>query len=871
MNSSIHKSFLWLFMWSITILNSEAQTPCTNTSLWAWGYNQAGELGDGTNVNKAYPNQINTATDWKSVSAGHAHTLALKKDGSLWAWGQNGFGELGDGTTTNRPTPIKIGTGTDWKQISVGNLHSLAIKNDGSLWAWGYNEVGSLGDGTVSNRLTPTRIGTGTDWKQISVYAYTSMAIKTDGSLWAWGSNQSGQFGNGTLTSQISPTRIGTGTNWKQISLGFDYAVALKTDGSLWAWGDNASGQLGTGTLTNQQTTTRIGTGTDWQQISAGYDAVLAIKTDGTLWVWGGQGNTKAPIKVDNSTNWQQMSAGSTHCLALKTDGTLWAWGNAGFGEDGTGLSYQIDRPIQVGIGSNWQQISAGNRISFALKCSDTDAFVIDPSKCYRILSRVSDKVLQIKEGAVSDGAQIYQADFSSINPSQMWQFKKTADGKYTITSKNSGKLIDVQDNTAAGYCAEGTIIQQFTADGTGSQKWRFVSQTDGSIKIVNDNCNKYLRVENSSTASGASVGIKNDFGSTSFKWQIQEIPCFTPSVGFISSQCYRIVNKATNKVLELKDAAQTDGTQIYQWDVAYTRLHQLWKVRAFSDGKYSIASASSGKVMDILDNTAAGFCVEGTNIQLFPYDGTNSQRWGLIEQTGGFYKIVNTTCNKYLRVEGSSTANGANVGIKNDFGTDAFLWYFQAVDCLFGTPLSATSEVLGFEARASEGRAKLQWITNTGYKNDYFEVERLNANGSFDVLARQNTEGGTDLKSYSFTDNDPLDGDNFYRINSIANGNTPPQYSEVKKVTFSKNDGISIFPNPADDYINIDLRKYEGQTVALSFYNAVGLMVKKQMIEKVSAAPQRVDMQGFGTGSYLLRVQSEGKREVTRLFNITK
>ena len=378
------------------------------------------------------------------------------------------------------------------------------------------------------------------------------------------------------------------------------------------------------------------------------------------------------------------------------------------------------------------------------------------------------------------------------------------------------------------------------------------------------------MRVENNSTANGASVGIKNDFGAESFKWMIQEMPCFASSSDIVPGRCYRIMNKATNKVLEVKDNLQTNGTQIYQWASATNRPHQLWKVQLLSAGKYSIVSASSGKVIDILDNTAAGFCVEGTVIQQFSYDGTNSQKWMLELQTDGTYKLLNATCNKYLRVESASTADGANVGIKNDFGSDAFKWFFQEANCTIGAA-STTNTSFGFEARASEGRAKLQWITNTGYKNDYFEVERLNANGNFDILGRQNAYAGDDMKSYTFTDNDPLDGDNFYRINSISNGNTPPQYSEVKKVTFSKNDGINIFPNPADEFINVDLRQYEGKTVSLSVYNSVGLLVKKQTIEKVSAAPQQIDVQGFGTGSYLLRVQSEGKREVTRLFHIAK
>ncbi len=337
---------------------------------------------------------------------------------------------------------------------------------------------------------------------------------------------------------------------------------------------------------------------------------------------------------------------------------------------------------------------------------------------------------------------------------------------------------------------------------------------------------------------------------------------CAVPS--FDPNKCYRIVNKATNKVLELKNASSAEGTQIYQWTSTTNRKQQLWQIKKRSDGKYNIVAKSTGKLMDAPD------CTEGGLIKEFAADGTGSQNWSLEAQADGSYKILNQTCNKYIRVEGSNLADGHEVGVKNDFGADSFKWFVKEADCTTGAALSATAATFSFEARADEGRAKLQWITNTSDKTDYFEIERLNQQGNFEVLGRQNAEGGSDLKSYTFTDNSPYDGDNFYRINTVFQ-NAPPQYSDVKKVIFAKNEGVNIYPNPADDYISVDLRHYEGKTVSLSFYNSVGLMVKKQTIEKAMAAPQQVDVQGFATGSYLLRVQSEGKREVTRLFNIAK
>jgi alpha-tubulin suppressor-like RCC1 family protein len=171
-------------------------------SLWSWGENGKGQLGIGVDLGidispRVTPQRVGSSNDWSYATCGN-HALALKSDGSLWAWGNNDVGALGDGTTIVRSAPIKIGTST-WKTISAGNLHSLGIKTDGTLWVWGYNFNYQLGDGTKVDRYEPMQVGTASNFKSISAGGEEfSIAIDALGSRWATGANSRGQLGDGT-------------------------------------------------------------------------------------------------------------------------------------------------------------------------------------------------------------------------------------------------------------------------------------------------------------------------------------------------------------------------------------------------------------------------------------------------------------------------------------------------------------------------------------------------------------------------------------------------------------------------------------------------------------------------------------------------
>jgi hypothetical protein len=151
----------------------------TDGTLWAWGLTGVGQLGLGeTDYVVPVPTQVGTGATWVAVAAGSEHSLAIASDGSLWAWGGNTAGQLGDGTTTNRSTPVRIGTGTSWTAVSAGNMHSVALSSDGSLWAWGDNSQGQVGDGTTVDRAQPVRIGGGTLWSMASAGWHYTLGIQ---------------------------------------------------------------------------------------------------------------------------------------------------------------------------------------------------------------------------------------------------------------------------------------------------------------------------------------------------------------------------------------------------------------------------------------------------------------------------------------------------------------------------------------------------------------------------------------------------------------------------------------------------------------------------------------------------------------------
>ncbi|MBI4661925.1 MAG: hypothetical protein HY735_24145 [Verrucomicrobia bacterium] len=257
-------------------------------TLWASGDNAFGQLGGGGLGGRTTTQiQVGRSADWEAPAAGAYHTVAIKSDGSLWAWGDNRFGQLGEGTFEGKTVPTQVGQATDWKALAAGMFHTVALKLDGSLWAWGDNSYRQLGDGAFTKKNIPTQVGQATDWKALAAGGYHTVAIRSGGTLWAWGRNFFGQLGDGTSADRNVPTQIGLGTNWMALGAGEYHTVAIKSDGTLWTWGNNEQGQLGDGTFAHRNVPAQAGQAAGWVAATAGDFHTAAVKSDGTLWSWG--------------------------------------------------------------------------------------------------------------------------------------------------------------------------------------------------------------------------------------------------------------------------------------------------------------------------------------------------------------------------------------------------------------------------------------------------------------------------------------------------------------------------------------------------------------------------------------------------------
>jgi alpha-tubulin suppressor-like RCC1 family protein len=372
-------------------------------TLWAWGGNDAGQLGLGDQITATFAKQVDNSPNWIDVSTGGLSTVAVKKVETLSTRNDPNYNETTSGADlyvfgAQKDTYSSGALGLNstcfgcflperlpgsWCKIAFGGdmngdvyVYAAGIKTNNTLWTWGKNIVGVLGQINTIHRSSPVQIP-GTQWCCVATGAECAMmALKTDGTLWAWGRNESTNFGqlglNLTPETYSSPIQI-PGTQWCTVSFGCFGAKAIRTDGTLWSWGCNTDGTVGDGTRIHRSSPVQI-PGTSWCSVHTFKRHVAALKTDGTLWVWGagnigilGQNNTissSSPVQVPG-TQWCKVKTGYDHIVALKCDNTLWVWGDNCYGSLGLNNITHYSSPVQI-PGTQWKNIAVTERGVFA-------------------------------------------------------------------------------------------------------------------------------------------------------------------------------------------------------------------------------------------------------------------------------------------------------------------------------------------------------------------------------------------------------------------------------------------------------------------------------------------------------------------------
>ncbi|WP_164545672.1 MerR family transcriptional regulator [Paenibacillus albus] len=275
-------------------------------TVWGWGSNTHGQLGNGTIDNYVdTPIKVEGIEDAASVTGGVFHALALKKDSSVWAWGPNWYGQLGDGTVDARIAPVKIEGLTDVKEVSAGCFHSMALKNDGTVWRFG-----GYGDCTDAYPIkdevwTPTQIVSLERIIQISAGGCHGAALRNDGTVWTWGYNTEGQLGDRAFDAKCSmePRMVVGLSDVQAVAAGGRFTLALCKDGTVWSWGSNVNGELGDGTYDKNRSAKPIKGLEDVIHIAAGTKHAMAIKKDGSVWLWGRNAHGQLGDIVETSCN----------------------------------------------------------------------------------------------------------------------------------------------------------------------------------------------------------------------------------------------------------------------------------------------------------------------------------------------------------------------------------------------------------------------------------------------------------------------------------------------------------------------------------------------------------------------------------------
>lgn len=355
----------------------------TNYSLWCWGDNSEGQIGNGDPQGQICIGGASsfcrdkTKKQWVKVSAGNNYTCGIERTTQkLYCWGKNNYGQLGHATSS---VPVEVTGGGKWSAVVAGDTHTCAIKTDKTLWCWGRDDKGQLGnDSLYSNKTSPTRVSTAiaTMWVDVDVESKQSCAVATTYVMYCWG--QWGWVGTVGGSNNPTPTRVQSGdishfTDWRSVSTGRYHICGIRASGALYCFGKNNVGQVGNGTGVDVRYPVQVNAGVNWLSVDLGLDFTCGIRSNGQLWCWGdnyfgqpgqicgSQWVSAGPRMCDvftpaypspvreatkSTAAWTKIDAGGFHSCSIKSSKRLFCWGQ----DTKAQLGFRYISPMPGGI-----------------------------------------------------------------------------------------------------------------------------------------------------------------------------------------------------------------------------------------------------------------------------------------------------------------------------------------------------------------------------------------------------------------------------------------------------------------------------------------------------------------------------------------
>lgn len=407
--------------------------------IYAWGLNDSGVLGNGTEVSSATPVEVTMpqSVTFVAISAGYNHAMALSSDGEVYTWGSDNNGQLGNGDTSSAnvtvPTKITVDVTKKAVAIAAGYSFSLALLSDGSVYAWGLNDKGQLGtEKSMTPTTTPTVIA-GLQVTAIAAGENNAAAIGHDGLIWSWGGNAGGQT-DAMSTSPQLPTQYVANTTYfaKQVAISNTHVSITTLAGQVLGKGSYANGCLGTGETKNETAksfkTATFAEGILIGQIAAGGSHMLALDSNGALYTWGknasgqlGNGNTtdtNLPAQVtpalESGDKIVAIAAGIDNTAVIDSSGFIWTWGDNTGGALGTGRTdfAQSTTPTSV-LKANGDRFSLGTAPMISIYNASVTATVSIPSPIYNVTIPATLEVGELRQRATTDATRYSTTPFT--------------------------------------------------------------------------------------------------------------------------------------------------------------------------------------------------------------------------------------------------------------------------------------------------------------------------------------------------------------------------------------------------------------------------------------------------------------------------